>query len=61
MRIYWNLLDSGMRKFIITHVGVSILSMNKRRMNEVITNAEDNNIEIHHQDTNSMSIDKCGV
>jgi hypothetical protein len=49
--------------FNIAQVGVSILSMSKRIMNEVMTLAEDNQIEIFYQDTDSMhlyeeSIDK---
>lgn len=36
------------------HVGVEILSMSKRIMNEVMTLAEDNNIDIYYQDTDSM-------
>ena len=43
--------------FNIAHVGVSILSMSKRIMNEVICLAEDNNIDIFYQDTDSMSIE----
>jgi len=38
------------------HIGSSILSMSKRIMNEVITLAEDNNIKIYYQDTDSMHI-----
>ena len=33
-----------------------ILSISKRIMNEVICTAEDNNIEIYYQDTDSMHI-----
>lgn len=40
----------------ICHVGVEILSMSKRIMNEVMCLAEDNNIKIYYQDTDSMHI-----
>lgn len=42
--------------FNIAQVGVSILSMSKRIMNEVMTLAEDNQIEIFYQDTDSMHL-----
>lgn len=42
--------------FNIAQVGVSILSMSKRIMNEVMTLAEDNKIEIFYQDTDSMHL-----
>jgi hypothetical protein len=42
--------------YSIPHVGVEILSMSKRIMNEVICVAEDNNIMIYYQDTDSMHI-----
>lgn len=38
------------------HIGSHILSMSKRIMNEVICLAEDNNINIYYQDTDSMHI-----
>jgi hypothetical protein len=43
------------------HCGAMILSMSKRIMNEVMSVAEDNNIEILYQDTDSMHIvhDDC--
>jgi hypothetical protein len=40
----------------IAQVGVSILSMSKRIMNEVMCCAEDNNIPIFYQDTDSMHL-----
>ena len=40
----------------IAHVGVSILSMSKRIMNEVMCCAEDNGIPIYYQDTDSMHL-----
>jgi len=43
--------------FTLPHVGVETLSMSKRIMNEVITLAEDLNIEIYYQATDSMHID----
>jgi len=39
------------------HVGCSILSMSKRIMNEVMCLAEDMDIEIYYQDTDSMHIE----
>jgi hypothetical protein len=41
----------------ICHVGVSVLSMSKRIMNEVMCLAEDNDLNIYYQDTDSMHID----
>lgn len=38
------------------HIGVSILSMSKRIMNEVMCLSEDNNVLIAYQDTDSMSM-----
>ena len=40
----------------IAHIGIMILSMSKRIMNEVMCLAEDNRIEIYYQDTDSMHI-----
>ena len=42
--------------FNIAQVGVSILSMSKRIMNEVMCLAEDNGLQIFYQDTDSMHI-----
>ena len=42
--------------FTPTLIGVQILSMSKRLMNEVMCTAEDLNIEIFYQDTDSMHI-----
>ena len=47
--------------FSLPHVGIPILSMSKRIMNEVICLAEDNNINIYYQDTDSMHIDNDSV
>lgn len=41
-----------------TLLGVQILSMSKRIMNEVMCTAEDLNIQIYYQDTDSMHIQK---
>lgn len=50
-------VKEGINKhFNIPQVGSSILSMSKRIMNEVICTAEDNNIEIYYQDTDSMHL-----
>lgn len=43
--------------FSNTLIGVQILSMSKRIMNEVMCTAEDNNINIFYQDTDSMHIE----
>jgi hypothetical protein len=40
----------------IPQVGVQVLSRSKRIMNEVIATAEDNNIDIYYQDTDSIHI-----
>ena len=40
----------------LAHVGVSILSMSKRIMNEVFDIANNNNIEIYYTDTDSMHL-----
>jgi len=39
------------------HIGVGILSMSKRIMNEVICLAEDNGLNIYYQDTDSIHIE----
>ena len=39
------------------HCGIAILSMSKRIMNEVMSTANDNNINIYYQDTDSMHMD----
>jgi len=41
----------------IPHVGVCVLSMSKRIMNEVMCLAEDKGLNIYYQDTDSMHID----
>jgi len=47
--------------FSIPQVGIEILSMSKRIMNEVMCLAEDNNIEIYYQDTDSMHIEDSKI
>lgn len=47
--------------FNSVHVGCEILSMSKRIMNEVMTLAEDNQIDIYYQDTDSMHMKKNEV
>ena len=42
--------------FSLPHIGIEILSMSKRIMNEVMTLAEDLNCKIYYQDTDSMHI-----
>lgn len=43
-------------QFNSCHLGCEILSMSKRIMNEVMCLAEDNNIKIYYQDTDSMHL-----
>jgi hypothetical protein len=45
----------------IAQVGTMILSWSKRIMNEVMCLAEDNNLEIYYQDTDSMHIKDCDI
>lgn len=45
----------------IAQVGVCILSMSKRIMNEVMCLAEDINCEIYYQDTDSMHLQDCDI
>jgi len=47
--------------FNICQVGVSILSMSKRIMNEVMCLAEDNKINIYYQDTDSMHLEEKDI
>jgi hypothetical protein len=58
---FGNTVKVEMVKILSTHtniaqVGVSILSMSKRIMNEVMCSAEDNGIDIYYQDTDSMHL-----
>ena len=43
--------------FSLPHIGIEILSMSKRIMNRVMCLAEDLNIKIYYQDTDSMHIE----
>jgi hypothetical protein len=43
------------------HVGANILAISKRIMNEVMDLAEDENLPIYYQDTDSMHIDKSSI
>ena len=45
----------------IAQVGVCILSMSKRIMNEVMCLAEDNKCDIYYQDTDSMHLQDCDI
>lgn len=47
--------------FNIAQVGTMILAWSKRIMNEVMTTAEDNGLEIYYQDTDSMHIKDCDI
>lgn len=68
---YENIYDSTLQKvkliksvsshFNIAQVGVSILSWSKRIMNEVICLAEDNNLNIYYQDTDSIHINETDI
>lgn len=48
--------DTKGNQFNYCHLGAEILSMSKRIMNEVICTAEDNNLKIYYQDTDSIHI-----
>ena len=61
-----NLCGVVVNKQIDTHysntlLGVQILSMSKRIMSEVMVLAQDLNVEIYYQDTDSMHIELSGV
>ena len=43
------------------HCGVEMLSMSKRIMNEVMCSAEDLDLKVFYQDTDSMHINYDGV
>lgn len=45
----------------LAHIGSLILSMSKRIMNEVMTLAEDNEIDIYYQDTDSMHLKDADI
>lgn len=48
--------ESKGNQYNYCHLGSEILSMSKRIMNEVICTAEDNNLNIYYQDTDSIHI-----
>lgn len=61
-----NLIKIVLEKSIINHfapvhLACQVLTMSKRIMNEVMTLAEDNNINIYYQDTDSMHIDNSAI
>lgn len=59
---YWIKLDgSSTTSYIPVQIGCFILGMSKRIMNEVICTAEDNNIDVYYQDTDSIHIKKKDV
>ena len=55
-RYYIKRIKSILNQYNYVHCGVEILSMSKRIMNEVMTLAEDENLNIWYQDTDSMHI-----
>ena len=59
---YWFKLDGcSESSYIPVQIGCLILGMSKRIMNEVICTAEDNNIDVYYQDTDSIHIKKKDV
>jgi len=55
-KIKVNTVKTLINHFNIAQVGVCILSNSKRIMNEVMCLAEDNNIDLYYQDTDSMHL-----
>lgn len=55
-KIKVNVVKTLVDHFNIAQVGVCILSNSKRIMNEVMCLAEDNNIDLYYQDTDSMHL-----
>ena len=55
-KIKVNTVKTLIDHFNIAQVGVSILSMSKRIMNEVMCLAEDNDVDLYYQDTDSMHL-----
>ena len=49
------------KHFNMVHLGAQVLSMSKRIMNEVMCLADDLNINIYYQDTDSMHIDDHSI
>lgn len=61
-KTYWIKCEGCSEPLIIPcQIGALILGMSKRIMNEVICLAEDNNIDVYYQDTDSIHIKKCDV
>lgn len=59
---YWVKLEGTKKPLSIPcHIGALILGMSKRIMNEVICTAEDNDIPIYYQDTDSIHMNKKDV
>lgn len=59
---YWIKLEGTKKPLSIPcHIGALILGMSKRIMNEVICTAEDNDIPIYYQDTDSIHMNKKDV
>jgi hypothetical protein len=56
-----NLVKTLNEHYNIAQVGVCILSNSKRIMNEVMCLAEDNNIELYYQDTDSMHLKNSDI
>ena len=58
----WIKLEGSSKPLAVPcHIGALILGMSKRIMNEVICLAEDNNIDIYYQDTDSIHLNKKDV
>ena len=55
-KYYVNAVKPINKHFSLPHIGVDILAMSKRIMNEVMCLAEDNDLSIYYQDTDSMHI-----
>jgi hypothetical protein len=60
-KIKVNLVKRLMDHCNIAHVGVAILSMSKRIMNEVMCLAEDKGLPIYYQDTDSMHLNDSDI
>ena len=56
-----NMIKDIDNQFTAEHVGIIVLDMSKRIMNEVMCLAEDNGIRIYYQDTDSMHIEVDAV
>jgi hypothetical protein len=53
----YKIKKSILEHFSRVHIGVNVLSMSKRIMNRVMCLAEDNDIKIYYQDTDSMHME----